>query len=142
VIDSFLWHLDVGPMGALWRTALGAAFAYALSRVLPNAGGWTAVACLAGTLLALKAAAAGGRRFVRSPRARDEWVWRRMLASDYDSYQWRKLLWVGLGILVARSIAGTSSAWEIPVGLGCVASGAVGELAWRRMGVVRPSARS
>lgn len=142
MIDSFLLHLDVGPLGALWRAAAGLAFAYAFSWVLPDAGGWMAVAGLAGLLFAVKAAAAVGRPFVKSPRLREEWVWRRMLASNYDSYQWRKLLWYGLGILVARSLAGTSSAWEIPVGLGCVASGAVGELAWRHLGVVRPSARS
>ena len=55
-------------------------------------------------LFGVKLFAAVARRAVRtSPAVAAHWEWRRNLARYRDSYQWRKLVWFGVGILAAAS---------------------------------------
>jgi hypothetical protein len=135
MIEKLLIHFDVGPLGAAYRAALGAALVAALGRLAPGAGLGTAIVALLGVLFALKAGAAVTRRLARAPAAvRAHWDWRRALARRHDSYQWRKLLWVGAGILAAGAVGG-APAWSRPLGIACVLCGIAGELSWRRLGV-------
>jgi hypothetical protein len=146
--DKLLLNLDVGPVGALARVALGAAFAITLGVFGPGVRPGGAAAALAAVLFGLKAATAVARRlFPAPPLVRAHMEWRRNLARFHDSYQWRKLLWLGLGIVAAAAALGRTAGWEIPIGAACVLSGALAEVVWRRKGLstappLPPGARS
>jgi hypothetical protein len=137
--DTLLLHLDVGPAGALWRVALGLLFTLGTRASLPQAGHARTAAALLGVLFLVKVLAAVGRRLtVVPPGVSAAWTWRRALARDHDSYQWRKLVWVGLGILAAGLLAPPRAPWELGLGGACLLSGLVAEALWRRKGL--PSA--
>jgi hypothetical protein len=134
--ERFLLHVDVGPAGASLRFMLGLAFALAVRRVLP-ADRWVVAAIALGVVLfGVKAGAAAGRRAAgATPRVKAAWEWRRNLARFHDSYQVRKLLWIGAGILAAEWVFGPRAGWEAGIGWACLAAGAVAEAWWRRKGL-------
>jgi hypothetical protein len=101
--------------------------------VEPEAGIGLLSASLLAVLFAVKVIAALARKASSaSPLVRAHWEWRRNLARYYDSYQWRKLVWFGIGILIGGAVdwPGTSAQWTL--GVGCVAAGGVAEIFWRR----------
>ena len=63
--------------------------------------------------------------------AQEEWLQLRVLGKRFDSYQWQKLFWIGLG-MSAYLVASAEYAWTsgLPT-LFCVAAGAWGLLHWR-----------
>jgi hypothetical protein len=73
------------------------------------------------------------RKIVRfSPEAHAIWKHRRQLAKRYDSYQWQKVFWFGMGLgfyawhsRSFNSVAGTLAVVSL-------ASGAAGLLLWKR----------
>jgi hypothetical protein len=131
--DKLLLNLDIGPLGALARVALGAAFAVVFGAWRPGARPGTAAAALAAVLFGLKAATAVARRLVPAPPlVRAHMEWRRNLARLHDSYQWRKLLWLGLGMVAAAAALGRTDGWELPLGAACVLGGVAAEVVWRR----------
>ncbi len=134
MLERVLLALDVGLPGAIFRVALGVAWVIALRLLAPGAGLLGAAASLAAVLFGLKALTAIARRLLpATPTVRAQWEWRRNLARNYDSYQWRKLVWFGVGILAAAVAASTQrGVWEVRLGLACILSGALGEVAWRR----------
>jgi hypothetical protein len=132
-VDRLLLGFDVGAAGALWRAALGALFVLALRAVRPGGGLFFALAVLLGLLFAVKALAAVARRALpASPHVRAQQEWRRNLARVHDSYQWRKLLWVGLGMFAAAAVDGPRARWERPLAAACAGAGVTAELVWRR----------
>jgi hypothetical protein len=63
--------------------------------------------------------------------ARAIWIERRQLAKRYDSYQWRKLIWLGIGMSCYVAISG---AWDGVVGAltaFCILGGGLGGIFWR-----------
>lgn len=130
---KLLTNIDVGAKGALLRLGIAGAFATALHRLRPETSLAAATFALALLLFALKASAAVVRRVVRlPPGVRAEQEWRRNLARFHDSYQVRKLLWFGLGILGATAAAPRPGRWGIPLGTACALAGAAAEAVWRR----------
>ena len=133
--ERLLLNLDSGVSGVILRVALGAGFALLLGR-LPGVGLGTAAAALAVLLFGLKLSTAVARRLLPvSAAVRSRWEWRRSLARHYDSYQWRKLVGYGSGILAVSAVAGTQGAWAAPLGASCLLSGATAEVVWRRKGI-------
>jgi hypothetical protein len=129
--DKLLLHLDVGPSGAFWRAALGLLFTLGLRSMLPAASLPAAAAALLALLFCVKAGAVVLRRVAGgSPEVAAAWTWRRSLARDHDSYQWRKLTWFGLGILGA-GLLGSVAPWEHALGGACLLAGLVAEPFWR-----------
>jgi hypothetical protein len=131
-----MMSIDVGAAGAVLRIALGAALVLLVRSLFPGAGLGGAVAALALMLFGVKAFAAVARRVVPTTAAvRAHYEWRRNLARFHDSYQWRKLVWFGIGILVAGGAAPPRGGWEVPLGAACVLGGALAEAVWRRKGL-------
>jgi hypothetical protein len=134
--------LDIGASGALLRILLGILLVTAVEIAHPEAGCWMMSALLLVMLFAVKVIAAVARRVV-SPSAlvQAHWEWRRDLARNYDSYQWRKLLWFGVGIMMGGALRwpGTRTQWVL--GAVCFAAGGVAEILWRRhrLGLVPPA---
>lgn len=135
MLEKLLLNLDVGAGAAATRIGLGVLFVAAVRALLPGAGVGLAALALAGLLFLLKLFAAVARRLVpASPAVRARWDWRRTLARQHDSFQWRKLVWVGAGTLAA-ALARSGAGSEVVVGAGCVAAGLVAEAVWRRKGL-------
>ena len=99
---------------------------------------WQLLPFFLSVLLAVRIAPTIVRRLVPfSADLQTQWCEQRMLAKRYDSYQWRKLAWYGLGL--SGYVAVFSRIDGIPafLALFCVVSGGLGELAWRRVAAAR-----
>ena len=136
LLETVLMNVDIGPPGALLRVALGFLLLPTLQLLTPAPGRWTAVGSFLFMLLAVKAAAAIARRVLPvSAVVRSHWEWRRELARHHDSYQWRKLLWIGIGLLTGAAVGGSGTTIQWMLGAVCVLAGGVAEVFWRRQGL-------
>jgi hypothetical protein len=134
--DAVLINLDIGWPGAILRVALGFLLLPTLESWVPAPGRWTVVGSLLVMLLGLKGAAAIARRVVPvSAVVRSHWEWRRELARHHDSYQWRKLVWIGVGLLAGAAVGSSDATIQWMLGAVCVLAGGVAEVFWRRQGL-------
>ena len=67
-----------------------------------------------------------------SDEGKQIWFDRRQLAKRYDSYQWRKLFWVGLGQLLYAAVGGGLMTGEWLLTAVCLIGGGAGLIIWRR----------
>ena len=75
---------------------------------------WTLVPFLLLVLLLLRVVPAVVRKVVPfSAELREAWSVRRRTAKLYDSYQWRKLMWIGAGLALYVAVSGQYSACPI-----------------------------
>jgi hypothetical protein len=135
--ERILVLLDQFPYGAAYRIAIGY-FLVPLSSHFPISvhPGLSLASWLLGVLLALRLLPYVIRKNLPFPeRVVAVWQERREIAKRFDSYQWRKLIWFGVGLLAyaasSRHFGGTSAALAVF----CVTGGALGVFAWRRRAV-------
>lgn len=123
------------PWKALYRLAIG----FSLVPVFTwwqgeSDPGWRLLPFFLLVLLGIRLVSTLGRRvlpFRDDLRAR--WARQRLLAKQFDSYQWRKLLWFGLGLAVYLGLAGRAPAVPTALAFGCLLAGGIGALRWRRI---------
>jgi hypothetical protein len=135
-VEDLLLHVDQPPFDALVRIAIGFATLPVLERVTQWSGlessGWVFVPLFLGVLFMLRLVPALVRKLLPfSPSIKSVWAERRQLAVRYDSYQWQKLFWIGIGLV---GYAGVSDRlWSARGGLAaaCLVSGALGLASWR-----------
>jgi hypothetical protein len=133
-LEKLIVALDAPLTDILWRAAVGFCF-------LPNylnligIDSWVPLLlCLLGTLFAMRLGAGVARAVLPFSRAaKDTWAARRALGKEFDSYQWRKLLGFGAGMLgfVTIQRQATPKAWILAAVL--VAAGCLGSLFWWRV---------
>jgi hypothetical protein len=141
-IERCLVHADAMPWGAFYRIAIGYWFVDVQLSSVQHASGWNLIAWFTALLLALRVIPAIARKVLPfSAEAKAIWAQRRMLAKRFDSFQWQKLLWFGVGMwgcmLAARRV-------ERPVAilaLFCVVGGGLGMARWRRNAHEQAAAR-
>lgn len=143
LLEKVLVNLDTGVAGAALRIVLGVLLVPVLEVLRPEPTPWAVVGSLLAMLFAVKVVAAVARRVVPATNlVRSHWEWRRNLARYYDSYQWRKLLWIGTGLLIGGAVGkpGTTIQWIL--GAVCVIAGGIAEILWRRqrLGLAPPLA--
>jgi uncharacterized membrane protein YfcA len=135
MLERLLTNADVGVLGAALRIVMGFLLLPAVS-LMGEPRPWVAVAALLAMLFSLKAVAAVLRRFVpATARVRSLWAWRRGLARHYDSYQWRKLVWIGVGLLLGALVGRPGGSLQWGLATACLLAGGVGEVFWRRSGL-------
>lgn len=136
-LERFLIGLDVGVWGAIWRIGLGFAIPPTFRAVSAGrASVWTSLALFLALLIGLRLGPAVLRRVLPfSARAKAIWAERRGLAKRYDSYQWRKLFWVGLGMLPYVLVARGTRPSELMLAGFCLIAGGTGQLVWRKLSV-------
>jgi hypothetical protein len=132
-VDEFPLNLDEGVVGALYRVLIGLITIPAMS-FLPGSDGsrWTLVPFLLLVLSLLRVGPAVVRKVVPfSAELRETWSVRRRIAKLYDSYQWRKLMWIGAGLALYIAVSGRY--WPIPVALAmfCLITGTAATVRWR-----------
>lgn len=132
--ENFLIGFDSGPLSAIYRVAIGFGIAplfRAFSRGYDPI--WMFPAVFIGLLVALRVVPAVLRLALPfSAEAKAIWAGRRDLAKQYDSYQWKKLFWIGLGLLLYVVTAGDARNGEVVLVLICLIGGGLGQLAWRK----------
>jgi hypothetical protein len=135
LIERMARRAETAPWLALYRVGIGAGVLLAFTRTSDHAvGSWRLVPFLLLALLTLRVVPVVLRRILPfSDEARAEWSRRRLLAKSFDSYQWRKLLWVGLGIGGAALFVGQTDTVPGVVAVICLLAGGIGTLRWRRI---------
>jgi hypothetical protein len=132
--ERAILKLEQPPLGALYRAAIGFVALPAFSQLVTTAASsWSLWAWFLSLLVALRIGPLAIRKLVPfSAEVKELWSARRRMAKRFDSFQWQKLLWFGVG-MIAYAIAGG----EMPTGgwalsAFCVVAGSLGLLVWRR----------
>jgi hypothetical protein len=142
--ERFLVALDSGLWGAVSRVALGLAIPPLLHIALGRPHSvWLFLVAFIALLVAVRVIPAVLRKLLPfSAQAKKIWAERRFLAKRYDSYQWQKLFWIGLGLLLEIVIAGGAQEGEFLVTIVCLIGGGLGLLMWHKVkasGELQPS---
>jgi hypothetical protein len=122
-----------GVPGALLRVGIGFATIPAVCGLFGKSEqDWAPWVGLLTVLLLLRAVPVLIRRVIPFSQALEIiWSDRRQLAKRYDSYQWRKLFWIGLGMAIYTGFSGDHSSSRITVSSLCILAGALGLIRWR-----------
>ena len=135
--DKLLLVLDQGPVGALYRGLIGFVTIPAM-RLLSGGDGyeWTLVPFFLFILLLLRVGLAIVRKVVGfSLELQEAWAVRRRMAKLYDSYQWRKLMWIGAGMALYVVVSDSYRAVPVALSVFCLITGAAAGLRWRVVSV-------
>src|SRR5262245_33572808 len=133
--ERWLVRLEDPVGSAVYRAAIG-------FLMLPSAawlGADGSAAALAAyfliTLFAIRAVPAVLRKLLPFPPAvLRVWATRRFIAKRHDSYQWKKLLWIGVGMLAYAAYAGRGNAVSLVLSGACLGAGLAGTWVWRTRG--------
>ena len=133
LLEQFLVRLDSGSWAVVSRVMLGFAIA-PICRAIAGSHDevWVELALFVALLIGLRVIPALLRGVLPfSAETRAIWFQRRQIAKLYDSYQWQKLLWVGLGLLAFDAIGGPQPGEQVITAF-CLIGGGAGLLLWRR----------
>jgi hypothetical protein len=133
--ERFLITLDSGVWGAVSRVMLGLAVPPVFPMLLGDHPSiWAYLALFLALLLGLRLGPAVVRLLLPfSPEAKEIWSERRFLAKRYDSYQWQKLFWIGLGMLPYVIVAWGARQGELVVAALALIAGGVGQVVWHNV---------
>jgi hypothetical protein len=131
--DELLLSLDVGAFGALYRLLTGFATIPAMRILLgSDRSDWTLVPFLLAVLLLLRVVPAVSRKVVPfAPELKEAWSVRRRTSKLYDSYQWRKLMWIGAGLALYVVASGQYRTVYVALSVFCFVAGAIATVRWR-----------
>lgn len=136
-IDKFLLSLDEGTFGALYRVLIGYT-SIPVMRLLLGSDGfhWTLIPFMLLVLMLLRVIPAVVRKVVPfSADLREAWSVRRRTAKLYDSYQWRKLMWIGAGLALYLAVAVQYRPVPIALSMFCLITGAAATIRWRAVAI-------
>jgi DMSO reductase anchor subunit len=131
-VERVLLKVDEGAFGALCRVIVGFATLPSMSLLMgSDRPDWALIPYLLLILLLLRIVPTIVRNLVQFPAVlREAWATRRRTAKRYDSYQWRKLLWIGVGLAVYMAVLDEPSAVPVMVCAVCLLAGAAGMARW------------
>jgi hypothetical protein len=132
-IDRRLLSLDEGAFGAIYRGIIGFVTVPAMQLLLgSNSPHWAIVPFLLLVLLLLRIFPAIARKVIPfSAQLKEAWSVRRRTAKLYDSYQWRKVLWIGAGLALYIVVSGDSPSEHVALSAVCLIAGAVAMMKWQ-----------
>jgi hypothetical protein len=132
--EHLLVKLDDPCWGACSRVLLGFLVVPAASGLLGETAttGWGLAVVLLAALFLVRAVSAVVRGvFPFSQDVLKLWGRRRGVGKRFDSYQWRKLFWIGLGMFGQTIVSREFHAGPVALSMVCIGSGGVGLIAWR-----------
>lgn len=134
-VERVLVGLDDGVVGAILRVALGYLTGMTWLQLAHwQAPGWTIVPLFLAVLTVVRVVPLVLRSIGRfSEPVRRVWTERRQMAKRYDSYQWQKLLWIGLGLMLHAPSPRSAGALFALASV-CVVAGVLGLAVWRANG--------
>jgi hypothetical protein len=135
-VERLLVGFETRPWDILYRALIGLGTLWIESRLVMRGvadSDWLLVPVLLAVFLALRVIPVVVRKLVPfSKSAQEVWVQRRTMAKRYDSYQWQKLLGLGIGLALCTVISGQLSTARIAVTTFCFVCGAVGTIIWHK----------
>lgn len=146
--EKLLLRLEQPPMAGLYRALLGFSFFPLLTRIVgENPSGWTMLAYFLGLLFTIRLVPALLRKALPfSSALLAAWAEQRRTGKRYDSYQWRKLFWFGVGLAGYSLFLGGFETSRVILMSICLAAGALGLGMWRarvhEIASAAPSTRS
>jgi hypothetical protein len=134
ILERVLVRLDLPPWGGLCRVTVGYLTFPAWSKLTNNVSSdWTLFPFLLVVLAALRVIPLVMRRLLPwSESVQALWAERRRLAKRFDSYQWQKLFWIGLGLALYAWQLGQRSEALMTLTFICLLSGSIALGIWRR----------
>lgn len=130
--DRLLMALGIFPWEGLYLAVVGFITIPVMSLLVKDPSGWKLIPSLLAVLLMLRLVPAALRRLLPfSSSLLRVWAERRQISKHYDSYQWRKLFWLGIGLASYTTVSGQFSVPRIVVTSTCLLSGALGLARWR-----------
>jgi hypothetical protein len=134
-VDRFLLSLDEGTFGALYRFLIGFTTIPAMRLLLGGDGSdWMLIPFLLLVLVLLRVVLAVVRKVLPfSAELLEAWYVRRRMAKAYDSYQWRKLIWIGSGLASYVVISGRHRPVYIALSIFCLVAGAAAAARWHAL---------
>ena len=131
-LEQLLIRLDSGAWSAAWRMTLGLCIPPVFRALLGGRDSILASMVLfIGLLAFLRLVPALLRGIVPfSIEAKKVWKERRFIAKRHDSYQWQKLFWIGLGLILYAIIGDRLKNGELAVAVVCLVGGCLGLLFW------------
>jgi len=138
-LEKYLVLLEQAPWNVLYRIGIGYALVPVVSQFSgEDRSGWHLVVWFLGVLFTLRLLPAIARMIVPFSReAREIWTERRRVAKDFDSYQWQKLTWFGVGLAVFMSSSGNVDAIVLALTSFCLICGGFAFYVWRRKAVLK-----
>jgi hypothetical protein len=135
LIETISLKLDQLPWGGILRAMLGLvlvpSYAFVSQGRFPA---WGILPFFLLMLVALRVAPLVLRKVLPfSGDAKSIWAARRRLAKFYDSYQWQKLFWIGIGFALYLVWVKETDAYKNALVAVCVLGGAAGLWIWRRV---------
>jgi len=136
--DRLLLSIEEFPLNILYRAAIGFGllpiYLWCIGRLQLVDSTGLLLLFVAAVLVALRIVPGLLRRLVPASReVRSVWAQRRHFAQAFDSFQWRKLLGLGLGWLGQLSFTNNTRADALALAISFVLAGAAGQLIWIRL---------
>ena len=132
VIEAVAVKLDLPPLNGLWRIVLGASLYPAYAALCRGScPEWVFLVYILFVLLGLRVVPLLFRKLLNfSPEAQRIWDERRQLAKIYDSFQWRKLFWIGVGLWAYLLYARVKAEYPVYVAALFTIGGGIGLATW------------
>ncbi|HEY1265377.1 MAG TPA: hypothetical protein VGF06_17735 [Terriglobales bacterium] len=129
--DRILVSVDRNPFGALVRILIGFFFIPAWSLFDEDVDAdWTLIIGFISLLVTLRLVPALLRKLLPlSSEVKAVLSERRRIAKRYDSFQWQKLFFLGIGV-GCYALTWNGSPWSIALSGVCVACGGIGMVRW------------
>lgn len=136
--DRLLLSIEEFPLNILYRAAIGfgllPVYLWCVARLNLADSPGLLCAFVALVLVALRLGPGVLRRVLpHSREVAQVWAERRHFAQAFDSFQWRKLLGLGLGWLAQLAITNNTRADALALAVTFVVAGAAGQLFWIRL---------
>ncbi len=134
-IERLFLQTEKPPFNCLYRMAVGfvllPVYHWLLGR---DSAFWPLFSFFIGALFLLRIVPAFVRHvFSFSRETQELWSKQRQLAKRYDSYQWGKLFWIGVGFAIYMTVSGNLHGLQLLLGVFCLIGGGVGIVFWRRI---------
>lgn len=132
MIGTLIAALERPPLGALYRVAIGFMFFPACAAIFGRRQTLFEIgACFLALLVLLRVVPAVARRVLPfSSEVKTFWKEQRQLAKKYDSFQWQKLFWLGLGLLGYLLSIRDFRYPQLTFALAIITAGALGLIFW------------
>lgn len=130
--EHILALLELPPWNALYRIGIGGAIIPTYAYLFDANVSWHLGLWFVGVLIFLRLVPAVIRKVLPFSRElKSIWSERRMMAKRFDSYQWQKLFWLGIGMGGSGLILDQMSKMSTALIVFCLINGAIGVFVFR-----------
>jgi hypothetical protein len=127
-VERLLLSIERAPLSAIYRIAIGFALIPLFQRLAGTGKPpWSFLLFFLCLLVLLRLVPLVLRKVLPfSKELQDAWFSQRALSKQYDSFQWRKLFWIGLGLGAYMAIYRQHTLTYGLIAAVCIAGGAAG----------------